>query len=107
MILHQNGARMSVNKVTAKPNSRNSDPVSSVIAGELAESSGLAHNQRLQATAAVKEHPGSTSKELAYLTGLDRFMLARRLHECIGVKRGDARQCRVGGRLSLTWWPIY
>lgn len=87
------------------PNARNSDPVTSVLAGEAIENSGVADSQRLIVLAAVCSHPGLTSKELANKTGLCRFMVARRLPEIAKVKKGKIRVCTVGGKASLTWWP--
>ena len=37
--------------------------------------------QRMSAYQAVKAHPGRTSKDLAEVANLDRYMLARRLPE--------------------------
>ena len=57
---------------------------------------------------AVACHPGLTSNELARATGLDRYMLARRLPELCDhdrVVRGDPRRCEVSGRKAATWWP--
>ncbi len=86
-------------------NARNSDPISSVLAGEAIEASGEAHNQRLQVLSAVREFPGRTSKELANEAGLDRYMVARRLPEIFQVEKGALRKCKVGRFMSLTWWP--
>lgn len=49
-----------------------------------------------------------TSFELALLTDLDRYMLARRLPECETagrVRRGAMRRCTVTGRLAMEWLP--
>ena len=86
-------------------NSRNTDPITSHMAGDYVESTGIASNQRLIVSKAVADFPGMTSKELADAAGIDRFMVARRLPEIVSVKRGEARECRIGKRQSLTWWP--
>ena len=86
-------------------NARNSDPITSVLAGEAIEQSGEAQIQRMKVLAAVKAHPGLTSKELAAEAGLDRYMVARRLPEIFQIEKGESRKCRVGRFLSLTWWP--
>jgi hypothetical protein len=87
-------------------NARHTDPISSHIAGYEVEASGKAHNQRLISYQAVKRYPGLTSKELAMVSGIDRYILARRLPELQGVKQGNdrfKRICRVSKRLSVIW----
>ena len=85
-------------------NSRNTDPESSAIAGELIEKSGLASKHRLVVLNAVRRFPGLTSAELAERTPLDRYQVARRLPEISGVVRGAARKCYVTDIKSVTWW---
>lgn len=88
-----------------KLNARNTDPISSNLAGEAIERSGKADRQRHIALNAVKKHPGLTSRELAVETGLDRYMLARRLPELVGVKQGPMRMCRFSTcrKPCVTW----
>ena len=46
--------------------------------------------------------------ELARLTGLDRYLLARRLPEAVtagAIVKGQQRVCSVSDRLALTWLP--
>ena len=89
-------------------NARISDPVTSHIAGDAIESSGHAEKQRLLALAAVQEFPGLTATELEDKTGLDRYMLCRRLPELrddMFVRNGNGRKCGVAGRLMQTWYP--
>lgn len=85
-------------------NARSTDPLSSVLAGDEIEASGKAAAQRGKALAAVRSNPGLTSKELSAKTGLDRYMLARRLPELlIEVEKGAMRICSVSKRLCVTW----
>lgn len=87
-------------------NARRTDPVSSHLAGYEIEATGKAVAQRRLAYQAVKEYPGQTSMELAYLTGHSRYMLARRLPELDGLIQGEdryKRKCRMTGRLSVIW----
>jgi len=87
-------------------NYKTNNPVSSKIAGAMIENSGIAENQRAAALNAVKRWPGKTSLELAKLSGLDRYILARRLPEIKELKQGDDRRqrcCRVTGRMSVVW----
>lgn len=90
------------------PAARDSDQRSSHAAAEAITMSGARRKQHGMATAAVASYPGHTSLELAGCSGMDRCVLARRLPECETagtVRRGQMRQCKVSGRLAMTWWP--
>lgn len=60
----------------------------------------------------VARFPGSTSRELAQLSGYDRTKMARRLPEAEAetwrrrqlVWQGYPRKCKVTGRMAITWW---
>lgn len=85
---------------------RRTDPVTSHEAAGAVERSGRASVQRGQALDAVRRHPGRTSQELAELTGLDRYMLARRLPELredLLVRNGPIRPCGITRRPAITW----
>lgn len=85
---------------------RATDPETSRLAADEITRSGARDAQAAEVLRRLREHPGSTSMELAGL-GLDRYAIARRLPELerLGlVRRGDARTCQTG-RLALTWWP--
>ncbi len=72
-------------------------------------SSGLQAAQQDQAARAVSQNAGMTSNELSQATGLDRYMLARRLPELMKegrVYRGPNKPCAVSGRTACTWWPV-
>lgn len=91
------------------PIARKSDPVSSHLAAAEITASGTRAHQQAQTIAAVRAYPGRTSQELAELTQIDRYTLARRLPECVtagAVRKGEQRACSVTGRLALTWWPL-
>ena len=88
---------------------RNTDPISSHLAAADVEKSGKADAQRVQCLEAVRRYAGQTARELSKKTGLDRYMLNRRLPELAKagkVQRGDIRPCGAGGRPSLTWWLV-
>ena len=88
---------------------RRTDPQTSHDAARHIVASGAQALQQNQALDAVDRNPGLTSNELARATGLDRYMLARRLPELCDsdrVVRGDARKCGVSGRSAATWWPV-
>lgn len=88
------------------PASRASDPVTSYMAEQHVNRSGLRSHQQRQAAAAVKCYPGRTSAELAAITGLCRWMLGRRLSEAEtagAVCRGDTRPCTISRRTATTW----
>lgn len=88
---------------------RSTDISTSHAAADYVVSSGIQKDQHEKAAAAVKQYPGVTSHRLAQLTGLDRYMLARRLPELIKaevVYRGPNMECPVSGRSACTWWPV-
>lgn len=89
---------------------RTADPSSSHEAAAHIVSSGLQTQQHSVAASAVRKHPGLTSLELARATGLDRFMLARRLPELARnglIVRGAVRKCSASnGRNGCTWFPV-
>lgn len=90
------------------PAYRHSDPATSEQAATHVTNSGIRRKQQQAALAAVLAHPGHTSHELATLSGLDRYALARRLPECATagvVYRGAPKTCDVTGRSAVTWWP--
>lgn len=96
-------------RVVHTPAARNSDPVTSHQAADHITRSGKRGQQQAQAIAAVKAFPGLTSFELAMRTDIDRYVMARRLPECVtagAVRKGPARTCSITGRQALTWWPI-
>ena len=81
------------------PNFRHSDPRSSQDAGVAVEKKGKAQKQRDIAQRLVATYPGRTSKELARISGMDRYALARRLPELLRagvVRRTEEGECR--------WW---
>ena len=89
--------------------SRCTDPETSRLAAESAESSGNAHAQRDVCLAEVTSRPGSTAAEIAAATGLERHAPSRRLPELREedlVTNGSSRICAVTHRLSMTWLPV-
>lgn len=91
------------------PAARRTDPVTSHLAAEQHTRSGARGHQQAQAIAAVRQWPGHTSFELAMLSGIDRYTLARRLPECEtagAVKRGAITECTVTRKKALTWWLV-
>lgn len=89
------------------PIARCTDPESSHLAAAEITASGKRAHQQAQTIAAVRQYAGRTSQELCELTGLDRYMLARRLPECVtagAVRKGVTRHCTVTGKQALTWW---
>ena len=91
------------------PIARNTDPESSHLAALEITASGKREDQQHQTITAVRKYPGRTSQELAHLTGLDRYMLARRLPECVtagAVKKGALIECTVTRKKAIAWWPV-
>ena len=91
------------------PIARKSDPISSHLSAYEITASGIRGTQQTEIMFAAKKYPGRTSRELAGHTGLDRYIVARRLPELesVGlVYKGDARKCRVADRMAVVWWPV-
>lgn len=89
------------------PRARRTDPSSSHDAARRI-SGAISGHQQCQAYAAVRANPGRTSSELAAETGLDRYMLARRLPELLDegmVTRRPPRADYYTHRPGVTWWP--
>lgn len=91
------------------PAARSTDPATSHLAADTITASGQRHAQLVQTIQAVEQHPGLTSYELSVRTGLDRYMLARRLPEAVTagrVVKGGARECTVTRHKATLWWPV-
>lgn len=91
------------------PASRSGDPVSSKLAEQEINASGMRMNQQEEATLIVCMHPGATTAEMALLSGMPRYMLCRRLPECVtagAIRKGAIRKCTVSNRRTLTWYPV-
>lgn len=87
---------------------RRSDPSTSHAAGERLRANGKLREQQRQVLDALTRWPGSTAVELATNSGLDRYLVSRRLPEL--AKAGHARRmaprvCRVNGSAQTTWRP--
>jgi len=88
--------------------SRKTDPATSHAAASEAESSGRASAQRNACLDEVLKNSGQTAAEIASATGMERHAPSRRLPELRStgqVKNGEARICKITGRLSLSWLP--
>ena len=89
---------------------RNTDPSSSHDAAAHVEKTRSAKNQCRRVLSALKGHPHRTSNELAVESGLDRYIVARRLPELkqrklvrqSSIKRNDM----YSQRKAVTWWPV-
>lgn len=64
---------------------------------------GALNGQLLTAYEAMKRHPGKSSKRTAEITGLDRYMLARRYADLF--RAGKALKVEIGKRDCL-WYAI-
>lgn len=87
-------------------NSRNSDPITSHIAGISHEMKGTAGSNREACLAIVLFYPGLTAPEIAVKAGIDRHEASRRLPELRRkgqVKNGPERLCSQLGSLMMTW----
>lgn len=91
---------------TDTPRARRSDPETSHIA-----SGRIRPKLRKQQRAvldALTRWPGSTAVELAHETGLDRYLVSRRLPELVPVyvRRGRPRECTVNKTPMTVWYPV-
>lgn len=87
---------------------RNTDPVTSHIAGEEHTASGKRGRHIGIVIDTVHRHPGKTSAELAPLCGLERHEVARRTADAEragAIRKGQIRKCNTSGRSAVTWWP--
>ena len=92
--------------LSSVPVSRNTDPASSHQAEAEINTSGSRSIQQHQVLAAVKTSPGLTAREISHVYDIDRYAVSRRLPELAGrIRKGPMRECRIGGRKSLTWYP--
>jgi len=91
------------------PATHKHDPETSHAAEREITASGRRACQQELVIRLVEHLPGRTSRELADLTGCDRYIIARRLPECETagkVRRGRQRPTAGGGRSAVTWWPV-
>ena len=88
---------------------RRSDPSTSHAAAERLRASGKLSAQRQAVLDALTRWPGSTAVELATNSGLDRYLVSRRLPDLAKdgkVRRMAPRVCRVNGTAQTTWRPL-
>jgi len=86
------------------------DPETSKLSAEAVVKSGQFAAHRAIAADLVRRHPGCTSLELSQFgdSPLDRYQIARILRTVARsglIREGRIRECRVGRRPALTWWP--
>jgi hypothetical protein len=94
------------------PRARRSDPRSSHEAA--ADADRFSGQQAAQVLAAVRLWPLSTSHELAEVTHMDRYAIARRCPElaAAGLVRkidphADTKPCTVSGKRVVRWDPVW
>ncbi len=83
------------------------DPITSHIAAREVTISGRRADQMMQVVHALHCRPGRSSRELADESGLDRYVVARRLPDaerCGLVRRGGMRSCRLSARPAVVWF---
>lgn len=71
--------------------------------------SGRHAAQKDRTEAAVRRYPGMTSMQLAQATGMDRYMVARRLPDLAKegrAHRGAKARCPISNITVCTWWPV-
>jgi len=86
--------------------SKNTDPITSHIAGDEAVKSGMVKSHEKQIYEAVLQIPGHTAAEIGLQCGLTQIQVNRRLGHMKSVTAGARRECGVQGSYCLTWWPV-
>ena len=91
---------------TDTPRARRSDPDTSHTAADRIRPKLRAQQQAV--LDALAKWPGSTAVELAHVSGLDRYLVSRRLPELvpIWVRRGKPRECTVNKTPMTTWRTV-
>lgn len=90
------------------PATRCTDPVTSHMAAEALTKSGRRNEQQEIVLAAVERYPGRTARELERDSGLDYYVIMRRINEVVFAKcakAGKRRRCAVSGNYATEWWP--
>lgn len=90
------------------PLARNTDPRTSHVAAARLEASGKLRAQQRQVLDALTRWPGSTAVEIATHSGLDRYLVSRRLPELAvsgHARRGRPRNCTIRGTAQTVWHP--
>jgi hypothetical protein len=92
---------------------RTGDASSSHEAADLMERTGKAKQQAEQVLAALKKLTNATSMELARYSGIDRYVVARRLpelHDAGLVTRHEPGEqtvpCEISGKRVLRWRAV-
>ncbi len=97
---------MNTHNAQRETHARASDPITSHEAA--ARNEPRRPNQIVQVAQLVRENPGHTSAELAYLCDRDRYMVARRLSDARDknlVFPGTKKTCEINRGAAVTWWP--
>lgn len=92
----------------ARPLAHADDPVTSKLAARAMAESGALNRQCARVLEALREFPNTTSDELAHASGLDRYVVARRLPDLarLGLATQDGRRSsNLSGRQSVVWRP--
>jgi DNA-binding MarR family transcriptional regulator len=93
----------------ARPLAHRNDPVTSRIAARAMAESGALSSQQARVLEALREFPGTTSDELAQRSGLDRYLVARRLPDLarLGHAVQDGRrESSISRRQAVVWRPL-
>lgn len=98
---------MSINIQT--PNARESDPVTSHLAGDYVTDSGSRKRMMLRLVELVRETPNKTCRELEKANGYEVGQLSKRANEAEAaglIARNLTRKCSVSGRRAYLLEPV-
>lgn len=85
--------------------SKQTDPVTSHIAGDQAICSGLVETHEKLIYEAVEKYPGHTAAEIGAACGLTQVQVNQRTAHMKSVIAGSRKECSIQGSYCLTWWP--
>jgi hypothetical protein len=88
---------------------RRSDPETSHEAAREIVASGTDAAQCERVLEALRRYPNHTSADLAKLSGIDRYVTARRLSELQASGRartGGKTLSHSTGKSGMAWWPV-
>ncbi len=86
-------------------NYRNTDPPTSALAGQDAETDGSAQRHRAMCLETVMQRPGLTAREIEDRLGIKAHKRLPELRRAGMVRNGRTRICTVSGKQAMTWHP--
>jgi len=92
-----------------RPASKSGDPYTSDLAEKRVTESGQRQTDCMKVLELLREHNGSTSRELSQFSKFDRYKIAKRLSDLHNIKKveyGPKRKCSVAGSKAVPWFIV-